>query len=137
MSLLIPTASQLTLLDALTTSGSLNGATLHLFKSNITPALTDVLATYTANEATFGGYAAQTITPWGAAATVSAKAKSVAPTFTFTATGASLPQTIYGVYVLTSGGALIFAEANPTGGVTLSSAGHSFSYQPNFTLTTG
>lgn len=137
MALLIPTASQLSLLDALTASGSLNGATLHLYTSNHTPVLADVLATYTAIEASFGGYSAQTITPWGAAATVSAKAKSVAPTFTFTATGAGLPVTVYGVYVLTSGGLLIFAELNPTGGVTLSSAGHSFSYQPNFTLTTG
>jgi hypothetical protein len=137
MSLLVPTASQLTFLDNIRTAGKLLNATLHLYVSNYTPVLADVAATYNAIEAAFGGYAAQTITDWGAAATVSAKAKTVAGNYTFTASGTGLPATVYGIYVLDASGNLLYAEKNPTGGVTLSSAGHTFSYQPAFTLTTG
>lgn len=136
MSLLVPTDSQLIFLDDIRTAGKLLNATLHLYIANHTPVIGDVLADYTAIEAAFGGYSPQTITNWAAAITASAKAKTIAGNYTFTATGAGLPVTVYGVYVLSATGELLYAELNPTGGITLSSAGHTVSYQPVFTLTT-
>jgi hypothetical protein len=137
MALLVPTASQLIFLDNIRTAGKLLNAKLALFVSNHIPVIGDVIGTYTAIEAAFGGYAQQTITDWGAAVTVAAKAQTTAGVYTFTATGAGLPTTVYGVFVTSSTGELLYAELNPTGGVTLSAAGHAFSYQPVFTLTTG
>ncbi len=105
------------------------GASLCAFISNITPAHGDVAATYTAQEATFGGYARITLSSWGAAyvnASLEAQADEVVRTWT--ATGTSLPQTIYGIFILSAAGHLLYVESNPTGGVTLSAAGHTFPY---------
>jgi hypothetical protein len=82
---------------------------LCLFKSNTTPAETDVIGTYT--EADFPGYSNITLT--GASWTVS----GTAPTAigyaqqTFTCTGGGASQSIYGYfYKRLTGGELVIAE---------------------------
>lgn len=111
---------------------NLKSCTLHLFKSTLTPNAGTVLADYAAAEADFGGSAAQTITDWGAAVVTAHVAKTTAGTYTFTATGTSLPNTINGVYVLDSAGKVLYSELIPTGAVTIGSAGQSISYVPSW-----
>lgn len=108
----------------------LNGCLLALYTTDRTWLITDDTANATAIEAGFGGYAQQAITDWGAAVVSGNVATTTAGVYTFTASGSGLPVTIYGVYVLDVNGNLLYVEKNPTGGVTLSAAGHSFSYRP-------
>lgn len=136
MALLVPTSAQLIFLDDIVANGKLLNCDLALFVSNHTPVIGDTLATFNAIEAAFGGYARQTITDWGAAATIAAHASVAAGNYTFTATGAGLPTTVYGVYVVSVANELLYAELISTGGRLLSVAGQSFTYQPVFTLTT-
>lgn len=115
----------------------LQGATLHAFVANHTPVAADTAATYNAIEAAFGGYAAITLNLWSAAFTnVSDVAQTIEAVRTWTTTGAGLPTTVFGIYVLDSGGQLVYAELNPAGGVTLTAAAQIFSYIPIFTLRT-
>lgn len=118
-------------------AGLLTGGSLRLFKSNHTPVQGDNAATYTAIEATFGGYAPITTNSWGAVFTnTSNEAETDETLRTFLATGAGLPETIFGVFLLSSAGALLYAELDPAGGTVLSAAGQAFSYLPKFTLKT-
>lgn len=132
MALVVPNVAENTLLDAIRTE-LLQGGTLHLFASNHTPVAADVLATYTAIESAFGGYAAITCNSWGAVAqNASAEAETDETVRTFTATGAGLPETAYGAYYVDSNGALAYAELFQTP-VVLSVAGHTVNFQPRFT----
>lgn len=111
---------------------TLQNCTLHLYTTNRTWLTTDDTAQATAIEATFGGYASQTITDWGAATISGSVGQTQAGIYVFTASGSGLPQTVYGVYVLDAGGNLLYVEVNPTGGVTLSAAGNTFAYRPQW-----
>lgn len=136
MAVYVPNGSEVAFLEKLRTQ-LLQGGTLHLYTSNYTPAQGDTAATYAAIEATFGGYAAITCNAWGVAYLNGSNLAETDETLrTFVANGSGLPQTVYGVYYLDAGGGLLFAELNPTGGVTLSAAGQSFSYLPVLTLQT-
>lgn len=111
----------------------LQGGSLCLFNTNRTPLHGDLLANLTAVEATFGGYARIVCGSWGASfvnALLQAETDEVVRTFTVT--GAPIPETEYGVFYIGADGLLAFVELNPTGGITLSAIGHSFSYQPKF-----
>lgn len=131
-----PNASEKTSLDYLI-SDRLQGGDLCLFASNYTPQDTDVAATYDAIKATFGGYAEQTCSGWSAAFTNGdGQAETDEAIHTFTATGAGLPETIYGVYYLDAAGLLVYAELFETGGITLSAAGHVINYLPVYTVET-
>ena len=132
MSLKLPDVSCLSSLE-LTRLNELQGGHLRLFVSNHAPVSGDVLATYTAIEAAFGGYASQTVNDWGAAAAVGGVATVTAGVYTFTATGAGLPTTVYGYFYTDVNGALAHAELFATGGVTLSAAGHTVSVVPKRT----
>ena len=132
----VPNASEQTCLDLIRVN-RLQGGTLRLFIANHVPVQGDAAATYAAIEASFGGYAAIVTNGWGA---VFNNGSNVAETDeglrTFTATGAGLPTTVYGVYFLDAAGLLVFAELDPGGGVLLSVAGDTYSYLPLFQLQT-
>jgi hypothetical protein len=109
----------------------LQAGTLRLFVSNHTPVPGDLAATYAAIECAAGGYAAITTNSWAAVAQNAAnQAETDEIVRTWTFTGSGLPVTIYGVFFLDVGGNLMFAELNPTGGITITAAGQTFSYQP-------
>lgn len=132
----VPNVAEVSLLQGII-DFLLEGGTLHLFKTNHTPVAGDTLATYTAIEAAFGGYAAKTLTGWTAAATNgSGQAETQNSIQTWITTGAGLPETIYGVFVEDVNGDLAYAELFPTGGLVLSAAGLPISYLPVFTLET-
>lgn len=130
MALLVPREGDVQLLTDLLSSGE--NWLLGLFNSNITPAETDVAATYTAHETAFVGYARKTLTrtitgstwstpvsqapsgspAWSARSQVGHSQYGSSPqTFTCSGTG----DTIYGYFVLGgTSGKLIFAEAFAT-----------------------
>lgn len=133
MSVIVPRPSTLAFLNAVI-AALLNGASLCLYNTNHTPTPTDTASTFNAIEATFGGYARITLNSWSAAfLNASNAAETDELVRVFTATGAGLPQSIFGVYVLDAGGNLLYAELIPTGPVVLSAAGQHFAYQAVFT----
>lgn len=110
----------------------LNTLTLRLFANNITPADTDVVGDYT--EATFTGYAAIATVSWGAAYL---NANNIAQideiVRTFTQTGTTVVNNIYGYYLTAPGGALVFAERNPAGPIAMAATGATYSVQCRMT----
>lgn len=137
MSIYVPNGAELKALEEIRT-GLLQGGTLRLFISNHTPVEGDTASTYNAIEASFGGYAALTLNGWITSFTNASNIAETDETLrTFTATGAGLPETVYGVYYLDPAGALAYAELNPGGGVLIAAAGQTFSYFPVYTLQTG
>lgn len=105
---------------------------LGLFNSNITPSRTDVATTYTAHEATFGGYSRATLNSWGAITVVLHVAAMQEIVRTFTRTGGAT-ETIYGYFVLDNLGALMWAEAFPGGGIVMSGVGQMIAILPGLT----
>jgi hypothetical protein len=104
---------------------------LHLFQNNYVPVLSDVVGNYT--EATFSGYASQNPT-WGAAfINGSTQAEIDAGALTFTRSAGASSNTIYGIYVLDSGGVLTYAERFPAP-VSMATAGDAIVYTPKATL---
>jgi hypothetical protein len=129
MSAVIPNEGEVQLLTEQLSAGE--NWLLGLFHSNITPAETDTAATYTAQEATFSGYARKTLTrsvsgstwqvtsgapsgtpPWSAEASVAKGSYgSAAQVWTCGLTG----DTVYGYFIVgMSSGKLILAEAFST-----------------------
>lgn len=122
----------------------LNTLTLRLWVNNFTPVHGTLIGGFT--EATFGGYAAQPTTNWGAAAVNSGglNTDTLDLVHTFTATGPPLPQTVYGAYLTDAaggGGAATkwlaawrseFADAATP--VILDAAGKAYQFQPRLTL---
>lgn len=133
MALKVPWAASLEYMDGIKSSKLLNSY-LCLYTVNHTPADTDTTSTYMAIEATFGGYARIVLDTWTDPFLNAAKKAEINELVrTFTATGAGLPVTVYGIFVLTSGLNLLHAEADPNGGKVLSAAGHYYQYQSIFT----
>jgi len=131
MSIKVPYLASLQYTDAVT-AALLENAELCLFKNNYTPINTTILSDLT--EANFTGYSRITLTGWSAAALdANNKAATSLGPQTFTCSGGATPNDIYGIFVLTSGGALLYAERNPAGAVTINTAGQTFSYTPKFT----
>jgi hypothetical protein len=132
MALLVPHEGDIQLLTDLLAGGSLENWQLCLFNSNITPAETDVAATYTAHETAFTSYARKTLTrtvgsstwntvvsqapsgspAWSARSAVGhSQYGSAAQAWTCGATG----DTIYGYFIVgATSGKLICAEAFAT-----------------------
>ena len=114
----------------------LTGASLCLCKADVADADGNVAATYTAQEADFGGYARITLNSWGAVAADGSGIAKVEETIrTFTATGATLPQDIYVAFILDPAGLLVSAERFTTGPVHLTAAGDTVPYKPVQKLT--
>jgi hypothetical protein len=135
MALKVPNIGELTLLDLLTANwGTLDCG---LFKSMHTPADGDTLATYTAIEADFPGYARQQIQNWLAASTDgTGRALSVADVVTFTRGAGGAPQNIYGYFVVDAAGNLLWAELDPNAPVAINNPGNTYSILPTLTLKT-
>lgn len=118
MTLLVPNVGEVVLLTNLLAGGSLENWTLKLFKSNSTPAESDVAGTYT--EADFTGYSAKTLTrsvsgsTWATPATGDGNTTSqydAASPQSWTNTGASA-ETVYGYYIVgATSGILLVSEA--------------------------
>lgn len=119
-------------LEALRTGGLLDGAELCLFVSNHANNPADDTAAYTAIEATFGGYARRTLSTWSAPAVLSGYSISQCSPEVWMATGAGLPQSVWGIFVLDAGGDLLYAELDPDGATVLTAAGQTFSYLPRW-----
>jgi len=131
MSIKVPYGASLQYTDAIITE-LLDGAELALFKNNYTPINSSILSNFT--EANFTGYSRITLSGWSAAALdANNKAATSLGPQTFTCSGSATPNDIYGIFVLTAGGALLYAERNPAGAVTINTAGQTFSYTPKFT----
>lgn len=130
MSLVICNGGKVRLLQQLVSY--LNGLTLRLFQNNHTPAIGDTAASYT--EATFTGYSSQAITSFGTAyQNASNLGETDAAAMTFSMTGTTVTNNIYGYYVTDSGGNLIFAELNPNGVFAMNQTGLTYTVQPVFT----
>jgi hypothetical protein len=106
---------------------------LRLFQNNHTPVHGDTAAAYT--EASFPGYAFTALTSWGAVyLTADFHAFTDEVLRTFTATGSSPANTIYGYYITDLTGALLWAELAPAA-VTINASGQTYSVLPRFSDT--
>lgn len=131
MALKIPFASTLEILDAIV-AAKLDGAKLRQYVNNHTPANGDVTANYT--QAAYPGYAEITLTGWPAAALDGSNRASVALALrTWTAGAVVTPEDVFGIYVVSAAGNLLYAEKDPSGPITVSTAGQVTGYVPVFT----
>jgi hypothetical protein len=106
-----------------------------LFMGNVVPADGDALATYTAVEATFPGYARVDLANWLAAADDGAgRARTLADLITFTRGAGGAPQNIYGYFVFDATPTLLWAERHPSAPVIMAILGDMFRVNPAFTL---
>ena len=133
MSLVIVDIGKKALLDKLTNVGGVNlvNALAHLYTNNHTPAHGDVLGSYT--EASYGGYAAQTLSGWPASSlNGSNRAASTAGTVTFSNTSGS-GQSVYGWFLTDSTGVTLIGAELFTGGPITLPSGFAFALQVTFT----
>jgi hypothetical protein len=105
----IPASVLRDLLDSLTVVGALlTGAVVKLYKNDITPDQTTVLADF--DEADFTGYAASAAITWGAAFTdILGLTHLIGDIKTFTLSALTTVNTVYGYYI-TNGADLIAAS---------------------------
>jgi len=131
MAIKVPWDSSLPFLQA-QIDNVLEGATLRLYSNNHTPADADDVTDYT--ECTFPGYLAIVLTGWNAAAlNVDNKAATDLAAQIFTGGAIITPEDIYGIYVTAPGGALLYAEEDPTGPTSMALPGQTYAYTPRFT----
>lgn len=114
----------------LTTAGSY--LRVGLFTSPTTNAKTNTLASYTA--ATFAGYSAQTATWSSPALDGNGNATYTGSTVTFTSTGASPTNVIYGYYLYQSGTGKVWYSELFSAPVTINASGQSITVQPTMYL---
>jgi hypothetical protein len=132
MSLVISDVGKQDLLAPLASFLAAN-AVLRLYQNNHVPVHSDTAASYT--EANFPGYASIPLTSWGSvylSADFHAWIDEVLRTFT--STGSSPANTIYGYYVTKGSGDLLFAEIAAVA-VTINAAGQVYQVLPRFSLT--
>ena len=108
-------------------------ATIHLFTTNVAIARTNVLTTYSASEASYGGYASQVMSGFSDGGIDANFYDSWSgPIITFQATSSSgLPQTIYGYYVVASDAATLLWVCYFAPVITLSASGDGFTIPPS------
>lgn len=93
---------------------------VRIFTNNHTPAVTDTVVSY--NEATFSGYAAQTVAGWSAPTVTSHVGSTTSATNDFTITSGT--QVVYGVFYTDPGGTKFYgAVLDPNAPVTLAITG--------------
>jgi len=128
MSLKVPNVGELVLLDKLLAA---DDYTLHLYKNNYTPVDGSVIGDFT--EADFSGYSGgEDITGWSAAVIVAGRAESTGDPIDQTHNGGATGNTIYGFYVVDSGGNLCWAERDPNPFV-INANGQIYRVEPKFT----
>ena len=131
MAVKVPFASSLTFLDS-TIADQLEGAFLSLYQNNYTPIGGTVLADLV--EADFPGYAPIELVGWpNAALNADFKASTQLPMQFFTCSGSATPNNIYGVYVVSAVGDLLYVERNPSAPIAMNTAGQLYGYLPRFT----
>lgn len=105
---------------------------VHLFVNNITPAVGDVLGSYT--EASFTGYAAQSLVTWGTITVGSHIATMTAAANTFTRTATGTVQTVYGYYVTdNTNTVLLWAERDVNAPINIINNGDSYTVTATMT----
>ena len=127
MALNVPTVGSNAILEMIVNKTAAQNLVLKLYKNNITPADTDTAGTYT--EATFGGYAAITLTgaSWG---TASAESIAYGSQQTFTCNAVATDD-IYGYYVIqTTSGILIWSERDASAPFAIRNSGDAVKITP-------
>lgn len=105
-----------------------------LFTNDWRPAIPDTIAAV--QEATYTGYARQSITSWSAVFTnLAGQAEVDAPAYTFQVTAPSSAQYVYGYFVADNLGNLIWGERNPAGPQPMFGLGAPYVVVPRFVLT--
>lgn len=128
MALNVPDVGENAILEMIVNKTAAQNPVLKLYKNNITPSDTDTGATYT--EATFGGYAAITLTgaSWNSAASGSISYGSQ-QTFTCNATATD---DIYGYYVVqTTSGILLWSERDASAPFAVRNSGDAVKITPS------
>lgn len=111
---------------------------LHLFVNAITPDVDTVIGDLVeADNINFPGYAAQDLTPYGAAFDDGDHARSTAATYTFTVSSPGPGLDIYGYFVTdSSDGGLYWCERDPDAPVAIGTvAGSTYKVTPNLSDT--
>jgi hypothetical protein len=134
MPLVVPDVGELYMLDRI--RAALNAPVitfLRLYQNNYTPVQGSVLADFT--EATFSGYAQLAVTDFGAAATVSNKAKIIcAAAKVFSHSGGATSNTIYGYHVVYLGAPTILYAERFASPIVMAVSGDVISITPALTL---
>lgn len=131
MPLLVPNASEATMLEAILNKTAPQNLVLRLFTNNVTPGEADVAAAYT--EATGNGYAAQNLTAGSWTTVAGAPTEATHPEMTFTFTGAL--GNVYGYYVTqATSGLLMWAERFTGAPFNIANNGDQIRVTPKLTL---
>lgn len=133
MTLLVPNAGEDLILKAILAHTAGLNQTLKLYKSNTTPAETDVAGTYT--EADFTGYASAALTGASWSFTPGAPSEASYAQQTFTSSADQTQQDIYGYFVVQqTSGTLLWAERFPAGPYPIANNGDNIGVTPKITL---
>ena len=134
MPLVVPDISELILMGYI--QFNLTGGSvwrLRLFQNNYIPVNGTLVANFT--EATFSGYAAQTVPNFGSPSTVSNKAKIVAASAcVFSHNGGGTSNTVYGYYFTDSTGVSLILAERFAAPIVMASSGDTISITPELTL---
>lgn len=104
-------------------------------KASFAPLPTDNLAKYQAIESDYPGYARQDLLHWQPPVLVeTGTAVSLADVVEFRRTGGGPAQSIYGVFVVTADGTLLYAQLDPNGPWPMVDAGSLYAVLPAFRL---
>jgi hypothetical protein len=102
-----------------------------LFGSPHTPTPADDISTYQAIESTFPGYVRQPLLNWQPAVIVaSGNARSLADIVIFTRSTSGVGAPVYGYFVVSGGGGLLWAQVDPHAPVVLAVGGAVYSFFP-------
>lgn len=133
MGLLAPNVGEVLLLKYMLNNATPTNVELRLYTNNITPAYTDVLASYTQSSA--AGYAGITLT--GSAWTVAASSGTVVANFAQQTFSYTTSESVYGYYVTSNGAGQVLWAERFSGAVpfNIPSGGGTVSITPRVTLT--
>jgi len=114
MALLMPNNGEGDALAAILAKAAAENLVVRLYQNNITPAETDVTATYT--ESTFTGYAAHTATPANWTVVEGAPTEASYPLTSFTSSADQTSEPAYGYYLTrVTSGRIAWSERFPAG----------------------
>lgn len=132
MTLLVPNGGEDFALQYLVNKAAPQNLVLSLFKSNTTPAETDVVGTYT--EADFTGYASITLTGASWTTTPGAPTQAAYAQQTFTSSAEQASQNVYGYYLTRlAGGELVYSERFSDGPYAIAHLGDAIKVTPQIT----
>lgn len=128
----VPTPTLLTQLTALLAEYPTTSL-VHLYTNNFQPTPASVVGDFT--EATFTGYTAATLTAFGTPFLNAANnAQSVAPGITFTCTGTTVTQTVYGYFITDVHGTTLLLSGLFDTPVNMNAVGVGFVFVPSLEL---